>query len=107
MPAPVVIDWHSAEDLAVWHLRGLGFHDARRTPSGADSGVDVVAAGAVAQVKHWAGPVGQPPLRDLFGVASASKAMAFFYSLNGYTVAALEWAVATQMALSTYSLDAR
>ncbi|MBW6434989.1 restriction endonuclease [Actinoplanes hulinensis] len=98
-------DWRAAEELAVRHLRDLGFHDARTTAGGADGGVDVVATGAVAQVKHWAQPVGQPPLRDLFGVAQAAAATAFFYSRSGYTPAALEWANATGIALFTYTLD--
>ncbi|MBO3742712.1 restriction endonuclease [Actinoplanes flavus] len=97
--------WRAAEELAVRHLRDLGFHDARTTAGGADGGVDVVATGAVAQVKHWAKPVGQPALRDLFGVAQASAATAFFYSRSGYTPAALEWANATGIALFTYTLD--
>ena len=52
--------------------------------------VDVLATGAIAQVKHWAHPVGQPPLRDLIGVAQAAAAKGFFYSLAGYTPQALE-----------------
>lgn len=98
-------DWRAAEELAVRHLRELGFHDARTTAGGADGGVDVVATGVVAQVKHWAKPVGQPSLRDLFGVAQAAAATAFFYSRSGYTPAALEWANATGIALFTYTLD--
>ncbi|MBQ1041454.1 restriction endonuclease [Micromonospora sp. C72] len=102
---PAAMDWRQAEQLAVWHLRYLGYHDARPTQAGADAGVDVHAVGAVAQVKHWAQPVGQPPLRDLFGVAQAAGARPVFYSHSGYTVAALEWASATRMALFSYSID--
>ncbi|WP_433077747.1 restriction endonuclease [Dactylosporangium sp. CA-052675] len=101
-PSPT--SWQQAEALAVWHLRLLGFADARRTGAGADAGADVLATGAVAQVKHWTEPVGQPPLRDLFGVAQAAAAKPFFYSLAGYTAPALEWANGTNMALFTYTL---
>ncbi|WP_446210355.1 restriction endonuclease [Micromonospora sp. IBSANI012] len=104
---PPAVDWTQAEELAVWHLRLLGYPDARCTRGGADSGVDVLATGAVAQVKHWAQPVGQPPLRDLFGVGQAAAAKPFFYSLSGYTPQALEWANATNMALFAYSADGR
>lgn len=102
---PTATDWREAEQLAVWHLRHLGYHDARPTQAGADAGVDVQAVGVVAQVKHWTQPVGQPPLRDLFGVAQAAGAQPVFYSHYGYTVAALEWAMATRMALFSYSTD--
>ncbi|GAA1843445.1 restriction endonuclease [Asanoa iriomotensis] len=102
---PSAMDWRQAEQLAVWHLRHLGYHDARATQAGADPGADVSATGAVAQVKHWAQPVGQPPLRDLFGVAQAAGARPVFYSQSGYTVAALEWASATGIALFGYSTD--
>ncbi|MEU2616079.1 restriction endonuclease [Micromonospora sp. NPDC007271] len=104
---PPAVDWRQAEKLAVWHLRLLGYSDARCTQGGADAGVDVLATGAVAQVKHWAQPVGQPPLRDLFGVAQAMAAKPFFYSLNGYTAQALQWANATNMPLFAYSGDGR
>jgi hypothetical protein len=103
-PGPPATDWRQAEQLAVWHLRQLGYHDARATPAGADAGADVLATGAVAQVKHWAQPVGQPPLRDLFGVAQATGARPLFYSYSGYTPQALQWASATKTALFTYTI---
>ncbi|MET7805992.1 restriction endonuclease [Micromonospora chersina] len=59
--------------------------DARPTQADADAGVDVQAAGAMAQVKHWTQPVGKPPLRDLFGVAQAAGVRPVFYSYSGYT----------------------
>jgi hypothetical protein len=102
---PARADWKTAEVLVVQYLQRFGFSDARATANGADGGVDVVATGAVAQVKHWAQPVGQPPLRDLFGVAQAAAAQALFFSFSGYTPSALEWANANGMALFTYTLD--
>lgn len=102
---PPASDWRQAEQLAVWHLRRLGYRDARATPGGADAGLDVIASGAVAQVKYWAQQVGQPPLRDLFGAAQAAGAKPFFYSLTGYTPHALEFAQATNMPLFTYSAE--
>lgn len=103
--APAARDWRQAEQLAAWHLRQLGYIDARLTGEGADSGVDVLAVGVVAQVKHQSQAVGQPPLRDLFGAAQAAGAKPFFYSLAGYTVKALEWATAINMPLFTYTVD--
>ncbi|SCG53536.1 hypothetical protein GA0070609_2837 [Micromonospora echinaurantiaca] len=40
-------------------------------------------------------------------MAQAAAAKPFFYSLNGYTPQALEWANATSMPLFTYSADGR
>ena len=40
--------WQMAEELAVAHLRALGFADARRTIAGADGGIDVAASKVVA-----------------------------------------------------------
>lgn len=95
--------WQGAEALAVTHLRSLGFGDARLTPPGADSGADVVGTGVVAQVKHWARPVGAPPVRDLHGVATARRAVGVFYSAAGYTPPAIKWAIEADVALFVYS----
>ena len=49
-----------AEVAAAEFMRRIGFADAKRTPSGADGGIDVIAAGAVAQVKTHMKPIGAP-----------------------------------------------
>nr|WP_269457948.1 restriction endonuclease [Nocardioides scoriae] len=97
----VVSSWQEAEALAAWHMRQLGFDDAEMTPPGADGGLDVRANDAVAQVKHYATPIGAPVVQQLRGAAHGRGA-ALFYSLTGYTKAAVEYANAAAVALFTY-----
>jgi len=94
--------WGMAEELAVAHLRQLGFGDARRTPPGADGGIDVQGTGVVAQVKHHAHPVGGPDVQRLRGAAHG-LAHAVFYSLSGYTAAATVFADRADVALFSYA----
>src|SRR5687767_14374396 len=79
--------WQAAETLAEQHMRRIGFADAAVTASGADGGLDVVSAQAVAQVKHHAAPVSAPALQQTVG-AAPSAALVLFYALAGYTRAA-------------------
>ncbi|WP_081861687.1 restriction endonuclease [Cellulomonas sp. HZM] len=97
--------WQWAEQRAVQHLRSLGFSDARRGVAGADGGVDAVGTGVVAQVKDWARPVGEPPVRDLHGTALAAGARGVFYSSAGYTRQAQEWATRNGVALFVLGFD--
>lgn len=69
-PGVVVSSWQEAEALAGWHMKKLGFDDAKLTPPGVDGGIDVTAEAAVAQVKHYAtAPIGAPPVQQLRGAA--------------------------------------
>ena len=79
----------------------LGFTDASLTASGADGGIDVRASNAVAQVKHYAQPVGAPAIQQLRGAAHGHD-FALFYAQSGYTKAALEYADAAEVALFSY-----
>ncbi|MGF0118815.1 restriction endonuclease [Promicromonospora sp. Marseille-Q5078] len=102
--AIVVADWRDAEELARWHMREvLGFRDAELTPPGADGGIDVVSAHALAQVKHYAAPVGSPEVQQHAGAAHRAK-LALFYALTGYTAAALEYANTAGLSLFTYDI---
>jgi hypothetical protein len=86
-------------------MRQIGFDDADITTAGADRGVDVVSSRAVAQVKHYAtSPVGAPAVQQLRGAAHAYE-WHLFYSLSGYTKAAVQFADDASVALFTY--DAR
>ena len=103
-PATVIGTWHQAETFAAAHMVELGFDDANVTPPGADGGVDVTARGARAQVKHFAnGPVGAPAVQRLIGAASGT-AHGLFYSLTGYTAAAVRLAEESGTALFSYSI---
>jgi hypothetical protein len=80
-------DWRVAEEIALNHMKGLGFHDARLTGSGRDKGVDVVHPQAVAQVKMQGVPVSAPVVQQLRGTRPDVKHHLFF-STSGYTAAA-------------------
>jgi len=92
------ITWQDAEVLAAMHMRELGFDDARTTGPGVDAGLDVIASGAVAQVKHLTAPVGAPDIQRFRG-ASYSHRRALFYSSSGYTAAAISAADRSEIAL--------
>jgi hypothetical protein len=81
----------------------MGFRDARRTPTGADGGIDVTAASAVAQVKMHAQPVGRPDLQRLHGAARGCRTL--FFSLESYTNEARAWADEVGMALFRFDLQ--
>lgn len=98
--------WQAAETLAEQHMRRIGFSDAAVTASGADGGLDVVSAQAVAQVKHHATPVGAPALQQTVG-AAPSAAWVLFYALAGYTRAATEYAARAKVALFQYDTAGR
>lgn len=103
--SPTTMTWREAEHLAAEHMRALGFIDAAATPLGTDQGLDVTAAGGVAQVKHFsAAPVGSPDVQRLRGAAHG-QSRALFYALNGYTTAATTYAESAGVALFTYSLE--
>jgi uncharacterized protein (DUF2267 family) len=86
-----------AEIAAAEFMRTIGFADAKRTPSGADGGIDVVATGAVAQVKTHMKPIGRPDLQRLCGAAKGRTTL--FFSLEGFTHEARKWGDSEGMAL--------
>ena len=93
--------WEQAEALAVAHMREIGFDDAKRTPQGADKGLDGVSERAAAQVKARQDPVGAPEIQQLKG-AAANYEFVLFYSLSGYTAQAVEFANGSNVALFTF-----
>ena len=93
-----VTTWRSAEQIALEHMRATGFPGAALTANGRDGGVDVLAPGAAAQVKHQGVPVGAPAVRQLRG-AAPDATWWVFYSTAGYTSAAGEAAEGTGVAL--------
>ncbi|MCF6509819.1 restriction endonuclease [Blastococcus sp. MG754426] len=56
-----------AEVYAARWMRALGFYDAQETPASGDAGIDVMSAGAVAQVKMAAKQVGRPEVQSFVG----------------------------------------
>jgi hypothetical protein len=86
-----------AEEAAADWMRYWGFADAVCTPNGADGGLDVVSASAVAQVKLHAKPIGRPAVQNLFGAARGKQTV--FFAFEGYTPEAKAWADSVEMAL--------
>jgi hypothetical protein len=99
-------DWPLAEQFAVDHMRHLGFKDAKLTPAGADGGIDVESAAAVAQVKHWKNTVTRPDVQRLNGAAPANTSR-LFYAASGFTRDARLFADEQKIALFAYDLDTR
>lgn len=105
-PLPTVItNWQSAERAACEWMRGHGWPDAAMTTPGADAGLDVIAAGAVAQVKYQVRPVGRPALQKLAGAAPPAREMLFF-SNAGFSAQAIGFGRERSMGLYTYTSDA-
>ncbi|WP_216587458.1 restriction endonuclease [Streptomyces brasiliscabiei] len=91
-PERLIREARDAELIAAEWMRYLGFTDAVATPVGADGGVDVVSARAVAQVKLEGKPMGRPTVQQLHGVAAQERKTGVFFSAAGYTPQARTWA---------------
>lgn len=92
-----------AEEAAAEWMRWFGFEDARRTPTGPDRGLDVISRGAVAQVKDHGTAIGRPLLQQLHGAGLGRRTL--FFSRQGFTTAAVEWADGVGMALFRFDLQ--
>lgn len=93
-----------AELNAAVRMRELGYPDAEATPIGPDAGIDVVATGAVAQVKRESHAVGRPALQRLFGAAAGADVDLLFFSSSEYSRHAVEYADRVKIALFTYDV---
>lgn len=87
-----VLTWQDAERVAVEWVRWLGHPDARLTSRGADGGIDVVARGAVGQVKHERQRVGRPEVQQFVGAEENRGRERIFFACGGYTTHALRYA---------------
>ncbi|WP_280203354.1 MULTISPECIES: restriction endonuclease [Nocardia] len=84
--------WQEMETLAKQYMILNGHPDARTTPPGPDSGIDVESETAVAQVKHTQARVGRPDIQRLYGVARSKEKVAMFFCVGGFTAEAETWA---------------
>lgn len=91
-------DWKVAEEVALDHMKVLGFHDSRLTGGGRDKGVDIVHAQAAAQVKMQGVPVSAPLVQQLRG-ARPELPHHLFFSTSGYTAAAEQEAASSGVGL--------
>jgi restriction system protein len=92
------------EEMVVELYRAAG-HKAQRTGAIGDHGVDVVVQAKngekwVIQCKRWRGAVGEPVVRDLYGVLHHEKAdRAVIITTGQFTESAREWARGKPIAL--------
>lgn len=92
-----------AEECAAATMRRWGFVDARITGKGADSGLDVIASTAVAQVKWKTAQVGRPELQALYGArARHHHRRMLFFAASGYSAPAIQYADENDMLLFVY-----
>jgi hypothetical protein len=96
---------HEAELTVAEWVTYMGFGPATVTPIGADSGLDVIAEHAVAQVKMEGIPTGRPAVQGLVGAATGSNKRPLFFSLAGYTKQAVAWADSVDLPLFTFDLQ--
>ena len=81
-------EWNAAEQM-----RWLGYWDAHCQPRGIDAGVDVVSAGALAQVKWRSAVAGRPELQRLYGAREDRRHLALlFFATSGYSEHAKQYA---------------
>lgn len=91
-----------AEYLARDWMAWLGATGAEVSQATRDGGVDVIADKFVAEVKHRAIPSSPDLVRQIFGVATVEQKKALFFSLNGYTADAVQFADRAGVALFVY-----
>jgi hypothetical protein len=93
------MDFKEAERAALAWMRSLGYVDAKLTKGGADGGIDVESATAVAQVKAEQNPTGRPAVQKIRGAATNLGREALFFATAGYTRQASVWADEAGVAL--------
>jgi hypothetical protein len=91
------------EEMAARQMRDLGYADATVTGGGSDGGIDVLSTNAVAQVKAHMKPVGRPDIQRLHGVSTQSRRAGLFFSLQGYTPQAEDYATSAGIALFKFT----
>lgn len=85
--------WKEAEQSAAKWMQSNGYLDAAVTPAGADGGIDVISARAIAQVKFQQKPVGSAVIQQLKGATSSPTHRgreALFFSAFGYSAPAMK-----------------
>ncbi|MFC8921691.1 restriction endonuclease [Cellulosimicrobium sp. NPDC057127] len=103
-PGEHIASPREAEECAAWHLRQIGFADAKVTAASGDGGVDVRGSQVLAEVKQIAAVVGRPLLQRLAGASERQDVALAYYSASGYSVAGQEYADRMGMALFIYSV---
>lgn len=90
----------SFEQEVLTYLQTMGF-EAERTEKTADGGIDIIAHSNeplfqgkyVIQCKNWSNPVGEPVVRDLYGVVTAERAnKGILITASRFTASAMKFA---------------
>lgn len=93
-----------AELNAAEAMRSWGYLDAESPNHGADGGIDVRSAKALAQVKFRGSKAGRPEIQNLYGAAAGDGAKALmFFDFTGYSPQAVDYA--NQMGIGLYTYD--
>lgn len=98
----------SARGAELWvadALRWLGEHDAEVTQQAADGGVDVLSARLAVSVKHYSGAVPVEEVREIFGVAAASRRRAVLWTSGTLTGQARKFADLATIPVVTYDVE--
>jgi hypothetical protein len=95
----------AAERYAAEFMVACGFSDVAVTSPGADGGVDVWSAEAVAQVKMEGISTGRPVIQALHGIGQLERRACLVFSLAGFTADAVNWATRADVALFEFALD--
>jgi HJR/Mrr/RecB family endonuclease len=97
----------SFQEKCLQVIEAMGFK-ARMRQITADSGIDIVAVSSqpliagtyIIQCKNWSKPVGEPVLRDLYGVVASELAnKGILIATSGFTKAAQDFAKGKQLEL--------
>jgi len=100
-------DGRTIEEEVLRVLKALGFN-AEATRATADGGIDIVATRPdplltgkyIIQCKNWSGPVGEPVVRDLFGVVTAERAnKGILITTSRFTASAVAFAAGKPLEL--------
>lgn len=99
----LITNARDAENCAKDWMVYWGYADAMLTREGFDGGIDVVSSRAIAQVKLHGKPIGAAPIQALAGIKAVENKDALFFSLTGYTPAAMSFA--DKAAIGAFSFD--
>lgn len=97
-----------AELNAAEVMRSWGYLDAESPNHGADGGIDVRSAKALAQVKSRGSKAGRPEIQNLYGAGAGESGKALmFFDLSGYSRDAVAYANQHGIGLFTYDTSGR
>jgi len=100
-----VTSWWQAEANAAHWMKQWGYADSAVTGGGADQGVDVRSAAALAQVKHQVEAVECSDLQRIFAARSQGGQQLMIFTDASYVRSAVEYADMAAMLLFRYDLD--